>query len=58
MGGTEVTVTVKITEVNIGYKEFDSYEEALQWTKEPENDYDGITWGDGWIEEVVIENDW
>lgn len=52
-----MTVTVKITEVNIGYKEFDSYEEALQWTKEPENDYDGITWGDGWIEEVVIEND-
>lgn len=52
-----MTITVKITETNVGYKEFETYEEAQQWVVGPKDDYEGITWGDGWIDEMEILDD-
>lgn len=45
-----MTYTVKITELNIGYKDFNTKEDALNWMECPE-DFSSITWS-----ESVIEN--
>jgi viroplasmin and RNaseH domain-containing protein len=40
-----MTYTVKIVETSIGYKDFNTEEEALEWMEDPEN-FDNITWSD------------
>lgn len=49
-----MTYTVKIVETNIGYKDFETEKDALNWMECPE-DFDGITWSESMIEEIKLE---
>lgn len=50
-----MTYTVKIVETNIGYKDFETEEDARSWMDCPE-DFDGITWSESMIEELNLED--
>ena len=50
-----MTYTVKIVETNIGYKDFETEEDARNWMDCPE-DFEGITWGESMIEELNLED--
>lgn len=54
-GTTEMTYTVKIVETNIGYKDFETEEDARSWMNCPE-DFDGISWSKTVIEELNLED--
>ena len=51
-----MTYSVKIVETNIGYKVFETEEDARNWMECPE-DFDGITWSESMIEELEIQED-
>ena len=51
-----MTYTVKIVETNIGYKDFETEEDALNWMECPE-DFSGITWSESMIEELELRED-
>lgn len=48
-----MTFTVKISELNIGYKDFETEEDARNWMECPE-DFDGITWSESMIKELEL----
>lgn len=50
-----MTYTVKIVETNIGYKDFETEEDARNWMDCPE-DFEGITWSEITIEELNLED--
>ena len=49
-----MTYSVKIVETNIGYKVFETEEDARNWIECPE-DFDDITWSESMIEELKLE---
>jgi hypothetical protein len=51
-----MTYSVKIVETNIGYKVFETEEDARNWMECSEN-FDEITWSVSMIEELELRED-